>query len=283
MPCPSPVTRPDTEAARSRPDRAARVARPGRAFVLLQAAGFCGSMATRCLEIAVARWVLDRTGDEALLGLILGVGIAADVFSRGALGRVGDRFPAQRVLVSCFVGSAAVSGVLAGLAFTGVYHLAAVLVGVTLLGLSLGLREPLMMSAIRSLVDTSSVAGAVRVRSTVMSLSSLAGPVAAGALIGPLGHSAVLAVACVVVAACAAPVVLLRVPAVAPRPSGPTGAGSWAADAVAGFRATGGWCRSGGWPCWPWRWTSGCSRCSPWSPWSCPRWSRPDARAGPGS
>ncbi|MFE2092058.1 MFS transporter [Streptomyces sp. NPDC059460] len=209
--------------------------RPGLAFALLQAAGFCGSMATRCLEIAVAWWVLNQTGDEALLGLVLGVGVGADVLSRGALGWVGDRFPAQRVVLSCFVVSAAVSGALAGLAFAGIYHLGLVLVGVTLLGLSLGLREPLLMSTIRTLMDTSSVAGAVRVRSVMMSLSSFAGPIAAGALIGPLGYSAVLAVTCVVVAACAVLVSVLRVPATAV--GNTPGKASWAADAAAGFRA----------------------------------------------
>ncbi|MFB7517256.1 MFS transporter [Streptomyces sp. NPDC056144] len=207
----------------------------GSAFGLLQAAGFCGGIATRCLEIAVAWWVLAETGDEALLGLVLGVGIAADVFSRGALGWVGDRFPARRVILVCFLGSAAVSGGLAGLAFAGVYHLGAVLAGVALLGVGLGLREPLLMSTIRSVVDASSVAGAVRVRSAMMSLSSFAGPVAAGALIGPLGFSAVLALACAVVAVCAVLVAVLRLPeapSVRDRAAAP-----WAADALAGFRA----------------------------------------------
>ncbi|MFB7057252.1 MFS transporter [Streptomyces vinaceus] len=219
----------------------AAVARPGRAFALLQAAGFCGSLATRCLEIAVAWWVLDRTGDEALLGLVLGVGVAADVFSRGALGWVGDRFPVRRVIVSCFAGSAAVSGLLAGLAFAGVHHLALVLAGVALLGVGLGVREPLLTSAVRAVVDTAAVAGAVRVRSAMASLSAFSGPVVAGALIGPLGYSAVLALSCAVVAVCAALTAVLPVPAAPAHPReqrrAAVGAASWAADAAAGFRA----------------------------------------------
>lgn len=141
------------------------------------------------------------------------------------------------MIIFCFVGSAVVSGALACLAFAGVYHLALVLVGVTLLGLSLGVREPLLMSTIRKLVDTSSVAGAVRVRSAMMSLSSFSGPIAAGVLIGPLGYSAVLAAACGVVAVCAALVAVIRVPETAGKPRDTAGAASWAADAVAGFRA----------------------------------------------
>ncbi|MFJ3909473.1 MFS transporter [Streptomyces vinaceus] len=217
----------------------AAVARPGRAFALLQAAGFCGSMATRCLEIAVAWWVLDRTGDEALLGLVLGVGVAADVFSRGALGWVGDRYPVRRVIVCCFAGSAAVSGLLAGLAFAGVHQLALVLTGVALLGVGLGVREPLLTSAVRAVVDTTAVAGAVRVRSAMASLSSFSGPIVAGALIGPLGHSAVLALSCAVVTVCAALTAALPMPAAPSRPRerAAVGAASWAADAAAGFRA----------------------------------------------
>ncbi|MEU9631608.1 MFS transporter [Streptomyces luteogriseus] len=217
--------------------RAGRRPGPGRAFTLLQTASFCGGMATRCLEIAVAWWVLDQTGNETLLGLVLGAGIAADVLARGALGWIGDRFPAQRVITCCFVGSAVISGVLAGLAFAGVYNLALVLVGVILLGLCLGLREPLLMSSIRSVVDTSSVAGAVRIRSAMNSLSSFSGPVAAGALIGPLGYSAVLAVACGVVAVCAALVTMLRIPYAPKSRQQSSGVASWAAEAAAGFRA----------------------------------------------
>ncbi|MER6377218.1 MFS transporter [Streptomyces mirabilis] len=210
-----------------------------RDFALLQASGFCGSMATRCLEIAVAWWMLDRTGNDALLGIVLGLGIGADVLSRGALGWVGDRFRPQRVILCCFLASACISGALTGLAFAGVYHLWIVLIGVSLLGVSLGVREPLLMSTIRSLMDASAVAGAVRVRSAVMSLSSFAGPIVAGVLIGPLGYSAVLGTACAVVVVCAILVAFLRVP------DGDAhtdelqdrGFAVWASEAKAGFRA----------------------------------------------
>ncbi|MFH7594104.1 MFS transporter [Streptomyces racemochromogenes] len=209
-----------------------------RDFALLQTAGFCGSMATRCLEIAVAWWVLDKTGNSALLGLVMGVGIGADVLSRGALGWVGDRFRPQRVILCCFLASAVVSAVLTALAFAGVYHLWTVLLGVVLLGVGLGLREPLLMSTIRSLMDASAVAGAVRVRSAMMSLSSFAGPVVAGVLIGPLGYSAVLGATCCVILVCAILAALLRVPegerTDASRKSDTTG---WATEAKAGFRA----------------------------------------------
>ncbi len=131
-----------------------------RDFALLQTAGFCGSTATRCLETAMAWWVLDKTGNSALLGLVMGVGIGADVLSRGALGWVGDRFRPQRVILCCFLASAVVSAVLTAPAFTSVYHLRTVLLGVSL---GLGLREPLPMSTIPSLMDASAVAGAIRV------------------------------------------------------------------------------------------------------------------------
>ncbi|MFJ3173853.1 MFS transporter [Streptomyces roseus] len=219
---------------------AAETARTGvRNFALLQATGFFGSMATRCLEIAVAWWVLDRTGDDALLGIVLGLGVAADVLSRGALGWVGDRFKPQQVILCCFLVSAGVSGVLTAMAFAGVYHLWIVLIGVSLLGISLGVREPLLMSTIRSLMDTSAVAGAVRVRSAMMSLSSFTGPVVAGMLIGPLGYSAVLGAACAVVAVCAVLIAALRVPESDLHDDGARDSGFsvWASEAQAGFVA----------------------------------------------
>ncbi|MFJ7412871.1 MFS transporter [Streptomyces sp. NPDC098077] len=210
-----------------------------RNFALLQATGFFGSMATRCLEIAVAWWVLDRTGNDALLGVVMGLGVGADVLSRGALGWVGDRFRPRQVILCCFLLSASVSGVLTGLAFAGVYHLGIVLIGVCLLGVSLGVREPLLMSTIRSLMDKSAVAGAVRVRSAMMSLSAFAGPIMAGILIGPLGYSAVLGAACGVVVVCAVLVAVLRVPEASNHNDAPEddGFAVWMGEAKAGFVA----------------------------------------------
>ncbi|NEC66050.1 MFS transporter [Streptomyces sp. SID9727] len=210
-----------------------------RDFALLQTAAFCGTIATRCVEIALAWWVLDRTGDEALLGVLIALGIATDILSRGALAWLGDRFPPGRVIQCCFIGSALVSGLLTWLAYRGVYELWTIVAGIMLLGVSLGVREPLLMSTIRGLLSTTSVAGAVRVRSTVMSLSSFAGPVAAGVLVGTLGYAAVLATAFGVVGVSTILVVALRAPAPEPgnRPTGVGGFTAWASGTRAGFRA----------------------------------------------
>ncbi|THA36071.1 MFS transporter [Streptomyces sp. A1277] len=208
-----------------------------RDFALLQTAAFCGTIATRCVEIALAWWVLDRTGNDALLGVLIALGVATDVLSRGALSWLGDRFPPGRVIQSCFIGSALVSGLLTWLAYRGVYELWTIVIGIMLLGVSLGVREPLLMSTIRSLLKTTSVASAVRVRSTVMSLSSFAGPIAAGVLIGPLGYAAVLATASGVVGVSAVLIVVLRTPAPGPRPAPGGGFTAWASGTRAGFRA----------------------------------------------
>ncbi|WCH94222.1 MFS transporter [Streptomyces moderatus] len=210
-----------------------------RDFALLQIAALCGTVATRCVEIALAWWVLAETGNDALLGALLALAIGADVLSRGTLAWLGDRFAPRTVVLYCFVGSALVSGLLTWLAFSGVYQLWAVVLGIALLGVSLGVREPLLMSMIRSMVQTSSVASAVRIRSTVMSFSSFAGPIAAGALIGPLGHAAVLGTACAVVAVSALMVVLLPTPTEEHRTGGQPqrGLGAWASGTRDGFRS----------------------------------------------
>lgn len=210
-----------------------------RSFALLQFAAFFGTVATRCIEVALAWWVLAETGNDALLGALIALGIGADVLSRGALAWLGDRFAPHRVILCCFVGSTLVSGLLTWFAFAGVYHLWIIVIGIALLGVSLGVREPLLMSTIRGLLQTSSVAGAVRIRSVVTSLSSFAGPIAAGVLIGPFGHVVVLGTAFCVVAVSAALVVLLRVPheASQPSPQKPSGFNSWASGTKAGFRA----------------------------------------------
>ncbi|MDX3613597.1 MFS transporter [Streptomyces europaeiscabiei] len=225
--------------------RVAKAATTGRSragahgFALVQIAALCGSVATRCVEIALAWWALAETGNDALVGVLLALAVGADVLSRGALAWVGDRFEPHRVVFWCFVGSALVSGLLTWLALTGAYELWIVALGIVLLGVGLGIREPLLMSMIRGLVETSSVSGAVRIRSAVMAFSSIAGPIAAGALIGPFGYAAVLGVACGVVAASAVLIVLL--PASdgesPPRAQASGGFTGWATGTRDGFRA----------------------------------------------
>ncbi|MGW1056196.1 MFS transporter [Streptomyces sp. NPDC002521] len=210
-----------------------------RDFALLQIAAFCGTIATRCVEIALAWWVLAETGNDTLLGALIALGIASDVLSRGALGWLGDRFPARRVILCCFAGSALVSGMLTWLALVGVYQLWAVVIGIMLLGISLGVREPLLMSMIRRLLEATSVASAVRIRSTVMSLSYFAGPIVAGVLIGPLGYSAVLTTAFCVVTVSALLVAMLRVPDTETQSMAAKAGGfaPWASGTKAGFQA----------------------------------------------
>ncbi|MET7278680.1 MFS transporter [Kribbella sp. NPDC005582] len=207
-----------------------------RDFYLLQTASFLGTIATRCLEVAVAWWVLRETGNPALFGALVALGIGADVLSRGALAWLGDRFDGRVVVLCCYVAGGLISSTLAVAAWTGTYSLWLVSAAIVALGAGLGVREPLQMSLIRELVQRADVADAVRIRSAVMSSSAFAGPIVAGALIGPFGYRTVLTLSAAVVVSSAVLVLVMdRQETVPGAASG--GAARWVGDVVAGFRA----------------------------------------------
>lgn len=206
-----------------------------RDFYLLQTASFLSTIATRCLEIALAWWVMHETGNAALFGVLVAVGIGADVLSRGAFAWLGDRFDGQTVVFSCYVAGAGISSVLALVAWAQTYNLWLISTAIALLGVGLGIREPLQMSLIRDLISRVEVVNAVRIRSAVMSSSAFAGPILAGALIGPLGYEIVLALSAGVVIISAVLVLAMGRPTASR--SRPTKTSTWLKETIAGFRA----------------------------------------------
>lgn len=118
----------------------------GRSFYLLQLAALLNAVGARCGQLAIAWWVLDKTGDPLLFSVFVAIATFADVLSRALCGWLGDEYDRQRLLVGCYAVSTAVTLVLAGLGTLDLYQPLAIGICLAISGISIGIREPVQMS-----------------------------------------------------------------------------------------------------------------------------------------
>ncbi|MBP2051969.1 MFS family permease [Streptomyces griseochromogenes] len=168
--------------------------RLGRDFHAVQAAAFLNGVGTRCGQLAVAWWSLGETGSPAVFSGFVALGTAAEIGTRGLLGRLGDTYRPDRLIALCYLLSSATVAVLAALYAGGLYHPLVLALGLALLGLSNGVREPLQTTVVRALVPVRQVEQAMRRRGSVTSITSLLGPIVASVLLGLWGTGPTLAV-----------------------------------------------------------------------------------------
>ncbi|MFB7241261.1 hypothetical protein CW362_34275 [Streptomyces populi] len=176
------------------PDTAADENRLGRAFYAVQSAVLLNGVGTRCGQLAVAWWSLGQTGSAATFAAFVAVGSGAEILARGLLGRLGDTYRPDRLIAACYLISTLLIAGLTGLYFGDLYHSAALAVGLAVIGICNGVREPLQTTLVRSLVPISLVETAMRRRGSVMALSSVLGPIVASVLLGLVGTGATLTV-----------------------------------------------------------------------------------------
>ncbi len=159
----------------------------GQSFYLIQISAFLNAVGARCGQFAIAWWVLDKTSDPVMFSSFVAIATLADVLSRAAFGWLGDQYNRHRLLTYCYMTTAVVTVMLAGLSYLDIYQ--PILIGISLAisGISIGIRDPIQMSLTPTLVPSERVSDAVRLRSITGSSSSLMGPLAAGILLGPLG------------------------------------------------------------------------------------------------
>ncbi|MET9901762.1 MFS transporter [Streptomyces sp. NPDC006446] len=168
--------------------------RLGRAFYAVQSAVLLNGVGTRCGQLAVAWWSLGQTGSAATFAAFVAVGSGAEILARGLLGWLGDTYRPDRLIAVCYLVSTLLIAGLTGLYFGDLYHPAALAVGLAVIGVCNGVREPLQTTLVRSLVPVSLVETAMRRRGSVMALSSVLGPIVASVLLGLVGTGATLAV-----------------------------------------------------------------------------------------
>nr|WP_187279259.1 MFS transporter [Streptomyces lavendulae] len=176
------------------PETAADEHRLGRAFYAVQSAVLLNGVGTRCGQLAVAWWSLGQSGSAATFAAFVAVGSGAEILARGLLGWLGDTYRPDRLIAACYLISTLLIAGLTGLYLGDLYHPAALAVGLAVIGICNGVREPLQTTLVRSLVPVSLVETAMRRRGSVMALSSVLGPIVASVLLGLVGTGATLAV-----------------------------------------------------------------------------------------
>nr|WP_283950337.1 MFS transporter [Pseudomonas piscis] len=154
---------------------------------MLQLAALLNAVGARCGQLAIAWWILHKTGDALLFSAFVAIATFADVLSRALCGWLGDEYDRRRLLAGCYVVSAVVTLVLAALGTLDLYQPLAIGICLAISGISIGIRYPIQMSLTPGLVAAERITDAVRLRSIVGSSSALIGPLAAGILLGPLG------------------------------------------------------------------------------------------------
>ncbi|MEU3302279.1 MFS transporter [Streptomyces sp. NPDC006678] len=168
--------------------------RLGRAFYAVQSAALLNGVGTRCGQLAVAWWSLDQSGSAATFAAFVAAGSGAEILARGLLGWLGDTYRPDRLIAACYLISTLLIASLTGLYLGNLYHPAALAVGLAVIGVCNGVREPLQTTVVRSLVPVSLVETAMRRRGSVMALSSVLGPIVASLLLGLVGTGATLAI-----------------------------------------------------------------------------------------
>ncbi|SEC36652.1 Major Facilitator Superfamily protein [Streptomyces sp. 2231.1] len=160
----------------------------------MQGAAFLNGVGTRCGQLAVAWWSLDQTGSAATFAAFVAAGSGAEILARGLLGWLGDTYRPGRLIAACYLISTLLIAGLTGLYAGDLYHPAALAVGLAVIGVCNGVREPLQTTVVRSLVPVPLVETAMRRRGSVMALASVLGPIVASVLLGFVGTGATLAI-----------------------------------------------------------------------------------------
>lgn len=140
----------------------------------------------------MAWWILDKSADASTYALVISISTAIEIGSRLVFAWLGDRYDKFAVYrYACLANFLAII-TLAALNLLGVYHILLVACFLGVVGISLGIRSPIVTSAISQLVTTEHISSAVQLKNVFYSLASVAGPGIAGVLIAMDGTRSAL-------------------------------------------------------------------------------------------
>jgi len=182
------------------------------AFLKFQAARFFIVVATEMQAVAVGWQVYEITKRPLDLGL---VGLAQ--FLPGIVlflvsGHVADRFNRRNLLILCDVGFATCFALLLAITLRGFVSIAAVFAVLVLLGIVRSFNGPVSRAMLPHLVPPEHFAGSVAWASSIFQAATILGPILGG-LIYAFAHGPVAVYVCAVLAAGAAIVLTLQLPA----------------------------------------------------------------------
>jgi DHA3 family macrolide efflux protein-like MFS transporter len=140
-------------------------------------------MGARCSQLAIAWWTLEQANSVALLSIMSGGAMAAEVLAKPLLGWMGDRYSKLR-LIQVGNGVAFLAGMITlALAVSGHFQVTILFGAVILTGAVVGVRDPLQSNMIPELLAPEKVASGFRMMAMLSSFSLILGPGVAGLLL----------------------------------------------------------------------------------------------------
>ncbi|RZF49792.1 MFS transporter [Acinetobacter halotolerans] len=159
----------------------------GRSFYFVQFSAILNSIASRCIHLALAWWVLSITHHATSFVVFVAIGTAADLLARGLFGSLGDIYDKQRLISICYWMSLISAIIIALLATTHTYLAIVLFICQALGGLAIGIREPLQSSIVPFQVSKEQLSSAIQWRSAAMTIVTFCSPILGTGLISIIG------------------------------------------------------------------------------------------------
>ncbi len=147
-------------------------------------------------QIAIIWWILTNNPENGgfALGAFMVAGALPSLLFCGFIGRVVDRMPAKKMLVSCDLVSSALLAGIAWALFNGFLDLKTAFIMSFLLATAEGFFNPAVTKCLPSLVDEEALEQAVAYQASTQYLASFGGSVLGAMLIGWLGIPLLIAI-----------------------------------------------------------------------------------------
>lgn len=158
-----------------------------KSFYIVQFSAILNSIASRCIHLALAWWVLSITHHATAFVVFVAIGTAADILARGLFGSLGDTYNKKRLISLCYWMSLISAIVIAFLATMQIYLAIVLFICQILGGLAIGIREPLQSSIVPFQVSKEQLSSAIQWRSATMTIVTFCSPMIGTGLISLIG------------------------------------------------------------------------------------------------
>lgn len=159
----------------------------GRDFWLFRSGQFISIIGDACSNIALAWWILDKTGSAAKMSAVLAPALFVQALLTPMAGPVGDRFPRKQLVLISDLWRAVFTLALAGTVFFDVFNLPLLIALYLLLSAGTAVFNSVSESIVPQLVTPENLPEAVRQTQAVSSAGSVAGGIAGGLIVTFLG------------------------------------------------------------------------------------------------
>lgn len=208
-----------------------------RAFVVLWIGQFVSLTASAVSSFAVGVYCYLSTGSVMTLALLYALPFIPFLIVSPFAGTVADRWGAKRALLVSNIGCMIVALAMTALLWTGTFAVWQVYPIVAVTGSLRALELPAFEAALPLLVPQAKIGQATGMRMLATAVSSLAGPVVAGALLPAIGIKSIVALNCASFLFAIVSLLVLRIPRLPLRETATGGSRATVlADARAGWR-----------------------------------------------